>query len=258
MSGLVKVEHELLFKPSPLRMGPESVIKGRWNEAMPSFVDDFLGDTLNTDVWTTIVDNGGVEPAIVAAGANGVAALVVNATDNDCGEWYGTANWFCAQSPIVEVRFAINAITGVAYNVGFVAVPTNSNNLIALTIGGSNAVTVGTNVSEAALFGFDTDADTDVIFALSSKNGGAAQKVQTTLAPVANTYEVVSVWLDPLGNARFFRNGVPIGIIYLAVTVATGLCPYIALKQNATTSRKISVDYVKCWENRKESTTTVW
>jgi hypothetical protein len=257
VSGLVKVERELKFNANPLRMGPEAVVDGRFNEAMVHGGDDFLVDTLNGDLYASSVGNGGVAPAIVV-GANGLAAIAVNASDNDVAEWYGEANWYAAQGAVFECRFKVNAITTVAYNVGLMAVACATNDKISLMVGGSNAVELGANVTDIAAFVFDTDADTDVIYCVSSKNGAAAQKVATALAPVADTFEVVSIHLDSSGNARFFRNGVAVGFIAAAVTATVGLRPYFALKGNSTTGRTLTVDYWQCWQNRRESAAVVW
>lgn len=257
MSGLVKVDRELKFARAPLRMGKDSIVNGRFNLAYVTFVDDFLGDTLNADYWASSVGNGGNAPAVSVA-ANGTAIMAANGADNDCSEWYGEANWYAAQECVIEVRYKVNAITAMSYAVGFANAASNTDNKIAFMIGGSNAITIGTNVTDAACVVFDTDADTDKIFCISTIGGAAAQSVITALAPEANTYEVVSIHLDATGNAAFYRNGACIGYIALAVTATTALRPYLAIKDDNNTARLLTVDYVKCWEKRAESSSVVW
>jgi hypothetical protein len=257
MSGLIKVDRELKINANPLRMGPESVVDGRFNDSMCRFYDDFLGDTLNADFYSSSAANGGTAPAITV-GANGLAKIVAGTGDNDVCEWTGEANWYCAQKPVIEVRYAVNAITEVALNVGFCDDLSATNDKIALLIA-TATYAIGTNVTDAALFVFDTDATSATWRCASTLNGATPQNVTLTgIAPVAATFEVIAIHLDELGNARFYRNGVQCGYLALAVTPAVALRPYLAVKANTTTGRELTADYIKIWQNRRESSTVVW
>lgn len=248
---------ELEFKHAPLSMGHEGMIRGDVNFSRVHFMDDFLVDTLNGDNWAESVGNGGVAAAIVA-GANGLVALAVNTVDNDCAEEYGPAVWYGQQECVIECRLKVNAITEVAFNMGFVNAASATNDMIAYMVSGTT-VSDGTNVTDGAAFCFDTDATTDRYYICGTKDTNSVQGILAAagFVPVANTFEVLKIMIDSAGNAHFFRNGVTVGSVIAALTPTVALRPYFALKNNNNTGRTLTVDYVRCSQNRLESSSVV-
>lgn len=250
--------HGLELLSTPLAMGFESVVKGEFNPAKVFLFEDFLGDTLNTDLWAEKVDAGGNANAIVAGAANGVVALATNATDNDLNAMYGAANWYGQQNCTIECRLKVNAITEVGVCFGFTnAEPATDNHLVHMIASGTT-VTDGTNVTDAATFAFDTDGSNDKWYLCTSKATSTVGGAATALAPEANTYEVLKIMIDSSGNCHFFRNGVALGTRAAAITATVALAPYFAVKNNNNTARLLTVDYVKLWQDRAESATVIW
>jgi hypothetical protein len=227
-------------------------------QSMVYFEDDFLVDTLNGDYWAESVGNGGVTLTLAAA-ANGTATTAVNATDNDVAEIYGPALYYARQACVFECRLKVNAITTVSFAAGFANAASATNDKIVFDAT-TDTLTAGTNITDAAVFLFDTDATTDRWFAAAINASGTPQGgvMATGIVPAADTYEVLKVAFNAAGDAGFYRNGVCVYSIPLAVAPTVALRPYFALKGCATTARLLTVDYVKVWQNRLETSTVVW
>lgn len=259
MSGDVRVARKLEFYAPHTRMGKDAVVQGKLQEAMVHFKDDFMYDTMATDRWAASVGNGGNAPAIVV-GANGLVNIATNAGASDVTEMYGEALWYPRQHITIEARLYLANITTVSAAFGLANAAANTNDEIVVSIGGSDALTLGTNIVDAACFLFDTAADTDRWFAVSTVGGAAAEGgvLAAGITPVNSTFEVFKIDVDIDGNATFYRNGAVVKYIATAVAAANALRPYLAIKTRTTAARTLFCDYIEVWQNRAETATVVW
>lgn len=259
MAGDIRVGRKLEFYAPHTRMGRDAVVQGRHQEAMVHFVDDFMYDTMDTGKWAASVGNGGNAPAIVV-GANGLVNICTNGAASDVTEMYGEAIWYPRQHITIEARLYLTDITTVNAAFGLVNAASNTNDKDVCAIGGSDALTLGTNITDAAVFLFDTAGDTDRWFAISTINAAAAQGgvLATGITPVNSTFEVFRIDVDKLGNATFYRNGAVVKYIATAVTTTTALRPYLAILTHASAARSLFCDYIEGWQNRAETATVIW
>lgn len=210
--------------------------------------DDFLGDVL-ADQWNGRVgsDPQCVTPTILADQVRGVVRAV---TGDDAAATMAVngvqleraLNWSANQGGLVlEAKVKMSAITAAAVFVGL------TDQVAALempfTLGAGNALT--SNASDAVGVLFDTAADTDTWWLVGVAADVDAAKQDTTLAPVADTYETWRIELSSAGVATFYRNGVAIGTTMTgAVTASVALTPVIAAFSRGAASRNIDSDYI--------------
>lgn len=217
------------------------------------FVDDFLGDALNGDLYAVAKgsDGAAVDFAIAAAvngtiaattGAGAGASMAANGV-----QIVGALNWQAGQGGLVaEARVKMDLITTVALFFGF------GDQVAALempfTISGT---TLTSNVTDGCGFLFDTAATLD-----NWKLVGVKQDVDTTvqdigIPPVADTFETLRIELSNAGAASFFRNGVQVGSTMAdAVRTAISLTPYLGGFSRAAASRIFTADYLLTQQNR--------
>lgn len=217
------------------------------------FVDDFLGDTLNTDQSAIAKGSDGacVDFAIAAAvggtiagttGAGAGATMAVNGI-----QVVQALNWQAGQGGLfMEARVKMDAITTVALFVGF------GDQVAALEMPFTySGTTLTSNVTDGCGFLFDTAADTD-----NWKLVGVKQDVDATvqdigIAPVAGAFETFRVAVDTTGQATFYRNGTLVGSAMANATrTAISLVPYIGGFSRAAASRVFTADYWAAYQNR--------
>lgn len=215
----------------------------------PTFYDDFLGDVL-TDQWGSAEgadDSTSAVAAVVAGAANGVCRITTG--DGDTSTMAGSGvqvtsflNWKANSGNLIfEARVALSAITSISVFVGLtdqvssLEMPINS-------AGSSDTIT--TTATDAVGFFFDTAQVIDNWWIAGVKNDTDATHANTTIAPVAATYQVLRIELDASGNARFWIDGVFVGTVVSAVTATVALAPVIAAFNRTTSSRNVDIDYV--------------
>lgn len=256
MSNQLRVGRKIIFNGAAdqgYAMGYQANVDGKFNLAMVTFYDDFMGDLL-ADEWQPTVNLGGV--CAINAAANGTVRLTSNTADDDKAELALGLNWYAQQACCMEARIKVDNITTVGINVGFSDAVAEADDQVAFEI---SAATIVDRCSDGVAFVFDTDATTDVWYMCNTKAGTQAGTAITGVAPVNATYEVFRIDLDTSGNATFWRNGVCVGAKAAAVTTTTALTPYIAVISRAgSASRNLDVDYVKAWQLRAESSSVVW
>lgn len=209
--------------------------------------DDFLGEEIDNTWWQSIV---GTDPNSRAAIVNpdqmgGVVRMV---TGSDAGgtmalngvQLYSQLNWQANQDGMVcEFKLKMDAITNVAVYLGF----TDQRAALEMpfTLGAGDALT--SNCSDGCGVLFDTAADTDTWWLVGVANDVDATKQNSTIAPVAATFETWRLEVTTAGVATFLRNGVVIGVTMAGATRATiPLTPVVATFARAGALRNIDID----------------
>ena len=262
----VRVARKLEFRAgtTQLRMGREAVVRGRQQEAMAHFFDDFDADTIPLSTtqgsfWAAETANGGVTPAIVV-GANGLVNIATTANNLDVTEVYGQKIWYPRQGLTFEARLNLAAITTINVAFGLVDEASKTDDMTAFFVAAGGGPTVKTGITDAACFVFDTAMTTAKWVAATSIAAAAAQggTITSAVAPAGGTFETFRIHIDTLGNATFWRNGLRERTIAAAVTNTAALRPYLAVATRTTAAKKIYVDYVECWQDRRESSSVLW
>lgn len=217
--------------------------------------DDFLGDVL-ADQWSGAAgtDTAGAAPAINAQ-ENGVVRL----TSGDAGGGNDAAdgsvltaglNWYAENGGLViEGRIKlVSAITTVNVCFGFTDVLGTTAVEAPFEIGSTDAIT--SNATDAVCFVFDTAGTDDQWAGLGVKNGTDTSRVDTGLAPTADTYQRLRIEVGTAGDATFFVDGVEVGSVANAVTATVALTPVLFVMTRTTATRSVDADYIFCQQER--------
>lgn len=219
--------------------GREAVLPSVAHQAI---YEDFHGNTLPTSLIYT-------EGTDTTTAANAVAASILTLTSGDSA---GTVAADGAQitSALIHraanggmtmvARVAIGTITSMSCFVGFT--DTLALEAPIQASGSGNGLT--TNATDAVGFMFDTSMTDDTWWATGVKADVDATAVNTTIAPVAGTYEWLKIDVDKLGHATFYRNGVAVARVANAVTPTVSLTPTLIIWTRTTASRTLLCDVV--------------
>jgi hypothetical protein len=242
----IRLEHT----DKPIRMKGAS-----WIEPSGAAVlfDDFLGDLL-ADEWAVDSAKTGTNFAIsaTAGGADtpGHGGWAVGVTDADADNaneaLVAELNWYAEKAGngmlVMEARIILPLITAVAAYVGFTDALDDGD--LPQEIGSSQDIT--SNAEDAAGWGFDTDATTDVFYGVavdSAATGDTADVVGS--APVADTPMVLRVELDAVGTAYFYQDGLYKGSDDAGLTPSVALTPYAGVENRSSSAAKsLEVDYI--------------
>lgn len=219
----------------------------------------------NTDPWTVAKDAGVTGPTPTAA--LGGSIIVTTGTGNGDGlTMLGMAHANSNLNAGIEVRFKVSAITAVGVQIGFVNALTDATSVPCTDVDGTP--TFQAAATEAALWAFNP-ADTITTPRLVTNGVGQTAKATTILGPdaaalpvVADTYMSVRVQL--LGStgsvlcATFGASNQLLSVTTIdkiagstvgGVTAATALAPIIALANTTTTSRVVTIQYIRKWQD---------
>lgn len=228
-----------IFHPSPNRV---------------SFFDDFLGDAINLDNWliTEGTDSATSASSILSGGIGGVLRM----TPGDAGTGYaadalqvsGPLQWQASNGGLYfETRIKLARITNTYAFLGFTDV-TDLEAPVTLSV-----VTFTTNATDAVGWMFDTTATTDTWRMVGVANNVDATMQDSGVAPVADDYETLALFLSASGVATFFRNGLQVGTAMTgAVTATADLSAVLAVNNTTGTDATLllDVDYVHVAMNR--------
>lgn len=250
--------HYMEYKNKPIRLTYAS-----WIEATGSVIlfDDFIGDTLNTDLWVATETGTGTPWAInstagdpVAAHGGWAAATTQNidAAAEELASMAATTvgnfrpDRAGAGLMVFEARISMPAITTVLINAGFTDDESEGAPL-AMSVSGTTWTTTAT---DGALFVFDTNATTDVFYGMTVDGGSDGTAVAGS-APSATTATILRVEVDSTGSCFFYHDVVGAGTrTYVGSETAVGTSPdvphlpYLAVASTTTTARSLEVDYV--------------
>lgn len=225
--------------------------------------DDFLGDTLRTDIYT--VSNGGgagaASPVITANSLNGVCDFVTGtANGSTASSELSTGLAFRGDRSCVMVALlSIDVITGVKVEVGFTDV---NNDPGAVNVKATPTFTA----TDCALWVLDTN-DNGNWEGLAANNGDTAPMatVEAGISPTAGTLEWLMVELlrnDSASNecAVIFRRFTEAGLMtYEAVGGQANpqgpnsnvlLTPWVYVEARNASSKTLSLDYWNAWQFR--------
>ena len=166
--------------------------------------DDFIGDTLNSDLFTATVSVGG-SLAITAQQNNGTVQMTTDGTDEDAALLCDSLIWKVSNGSLrLEARVKFSVVSTLRAFVGFSDATTESD-LLPMSIAGTTWTTtastaIGFCYSSAATTANWTamwvDGDSDCTSpALSSR-------IFTGCAPVADTYQTFIIELQDQGSGN--------------------------------------------------------
>ena len=230
------------------------------------FGDDFLGDTLNSNLYTIANGGGaGATSAVITAGVlNGVATLETGtAGDSTASAEICTGLQFRGdQSCVVVACLKLDVITNVKVEVGFTDALDDA--------GAVNAkVTPTFTATDCAVWCLDT-TDNAYWEGLAANNGSTLPMVtvEAAISPVADTYEYLMVELNENDSAsnectvtfrRFDADG------YLTYEGVGGrgtnqgpngnvlLTPWIYIEARSAAEKIMTLDYFGAWQRRTSS-----
>jgi hypothetical protein len=205
--------------------------------------DDFLGDTINLDMWTTAADTGCTALAVNVQ-AGGAGRMTTDTTDEDRVDAGGPVMFKPSDGAIYfECRMKSDVITTLACNAGMCDAATQASQVIAFEM--ATGTTFTTIPVDGVGWFADVDATTDKWRGIGVKANTDTAAVVGATFPVAATYDKLGIYISTAGAATFFLNGVKAGSVLNATTATTLLAPYIAVKNRGGAAHNTDVDYVK-------------
>lgn len=222
---------------------------------------DFLGlgqdSNVACDGWTGVTENSGTS-TVATAVIDGAYTLTTGTSDNNAGSIVLGLNYRASDNGIVmEAGVNLTSIASVGLFVGF----TDTTSIeFPISISGT---TITSTATDAVGLLFDTDATTDVWYAVGVKADvdTAAIAVSSAYTPVAATYQNIRVQVDTNGYAYFFINGNQVAMQNLnqgtgqtglanAVTTTAALTPCVYVGTRTTAAKVATVDYVYAQKGR--------
>jgi len=226
----------------------------------PYIFDDFLGDTLNTDLWVASSPQatGGTDFAISTtagdpvAGHGGWIAGTKGTGDDDEEIINGEILWTPSRAVggrmlVFETRLSAPVVTTIRLSAGF----TDVKNEGPFDLGASDAIT--STATDAAAWIVDTDADTDEWFGLNVDTNADGDLVSGAGAPTAATATVLRIEIDALGQCFYYFDdsesdqALPalIGSDTTGVTETVALTPFVdVLTRGDVDNQVVEVDYL--------------
>ena len=228
--------------------------------------DDFLGDTLHGGYQVTAASG---TTLAIAAGVNGVATQVTQASNDAHANFTLGLDWQAQLMCVIAARVKIDAITDSKMEIGFSDVASGTD-ASAVLLNGAVAGTYTANATDMAVWAFDTDSANDTWHGVATYNQNATDTitgVASDTAPVADTYETLIValegtrsagttdaWTSP-STAYFYRlnaNGYQVDKQKLTTgpTSNTLLTPHLNVTTRNGTANTMTVDFLKVWQRR--------
>lgn len=206
----------------------------------PQVYDDFVGDTLDSNLWSSVADTACTAAAIAVA-ANGTITLITDATDDRRVDFAGELIWKPSFGGVFfETRLTCS--TAVAnINAGLSDSKSEAATTCAVSATGANVLT--TTASDAAVWCWDDDLTTNRWLGIGVKaNTDATAVVGATSVPT--TTRTLGIEINSAGIASYYFDGSFVGSQANAVTATTLLTPYIAVQNRTTAANTLTIDYV--------------
>ena len=208
--------------------------------------DDFLGDVI-ADQWSAAEGNDA--QAIIAtinADVNGVVRMTTGDTttvSESAQSLTHALNWKANQGGLyMGCRFKpVTSVADVAYFVGFTDVLATTTLEEPITLSGT---TLTTNATDAVGFVFDTAATNDTWHCQGVANGTDTALTNSTIAPTADTYQDLEIFVDTSGGATFYINGALVATVAACVTATVALTPAVVAMARTTTSKSVDIDWI--------------
>jgi hypothetical protein len=217
---------------------------------MVHFFDDFLGDTINLDLYVVNVSSGGTAFAINAQ-HNGVIRGTGDGTDGDITNLYCPPQYRADAGGPLTLEIRATLITSLANGeeyIGFSDAATDEN-----PINVSTADVVTTTASNAVGFAFTGAGTAD--WKAVSVNGDADGTVTRcnvggATTPVLTTWQTFKVVINADGDADYYIDGIFQVREDLAVSPTTLLNFFVA-QQDGGAARSTDLDYIEVWAGRR-------
>lgn len=231
------------------------------NVSTYTLFDDFVGDTLNSNLWHN--PTKGSDPATVdfaiaqdingrirgTTGAGAGGTMAVNGILIDGGLSFKANTGGLS----FQTRLKASAITNIVIFAGLTDQVSTLE--MPFTLSGS---TLTSNTTDGVGFLFDTGATAatwKLVGCAADTDATLQEAVQstsiTTTAPAANTYQTLRVELGTDGSANFWIDGKKVGVkMSGAVTATVALTPVIAVFTKTAASATLDVDYIYVSANR--------
>lgn len=220
-----------------------SGIDGLYNErAAVQHFDDFLGDTLNADLYATDLATGAT--IAIEEQQNGAIRFTLDTDDDDHATLAGALNLKANTAGWLEVRLKqVTAATLRAVEVGISDAKSETNGLAFSALATPAAV-----ADDAAVFAYNTDDDTAWYLA-SVKGGGTPQATRLDETPSTDWQTLRLEWTAG-GAVSFFIDGERVGTHENAVTTTVAMGVWITLKSLSGAAKSMDVDYIAYAYNR--------
>ena len=218
MSVNVRVEKSIEFTPGAASR--QANVLGPLQEKKKHFKDHFIGDALDTNLWTATLP--GTSDTIAISEVAGGEVLITTGTVDDDSCMLSTAIiWNGTRNAVAEARITMDDVSGTALFVGFTDAKDEANNSIAIHYAADALTTVAT---EAVGFVIDADHATSSIMCASVDSDVDGTPVDTAIDWADGETRNLRISIDTAGKAIFYINGTPVAQIAAAVTAATLLC----------------------------------
>ena len=221
-------------------------VDGAINSRDYYWVDDFddgnTGDAVDEigahEAFWTVGGTNEADNANFANGIGGIVELQANgALDNDSTFIIGEPIIAESANAIFEARVKIDDITTVHWVVGLVE---------------GSYVSRDTLDDDIMLIGQDTDTGAANVYFISNDANAGAIFDDTGVNAVNNTYLIVKMDLTDTEQPRVWINNTEIaaGSITGTIQAGTTLMPYAMVQNLTTAQRKLTIDYIKAWQDR--------
>lgn len=213
--------------------------------------DHFNGPILSTSRWGVFHgSDGSAADPVINVQKGGAARLVTGAGVSTMavnGSQLNGALNFEADKSGLEFSGALK-MTAITNIVTFIGLSDQTAALeMPFTISGT---TITSNATDAVGFLFDTAATNAKWQTISVANDVDGTLYNTTIAPVAATYDLFGLFINAAGDCEFWLNGVLVNRQTVAVTPTIPLSPYVATFRRTTASTQVDVDFLYAAEDR--------
>lgn len=227
--------------------------------------DEFNGDTLQTALWATAVTAGGAPTAfaqLVNSAEGSQLEGRTGTTDDGVTALVGARHWLGDRNCMLECRFILDTVSGMALEIGFV--DTKTDNALK-AVSDLDVPTVANGAVDTAVVTMDTDQTLTTMAFVSE--GSTASMVPTktdlgTRVPTAATWMTIRVGI--VGDNPFchvYNSDDPQQLVlleeaYHGASIASQieggvvLAPHILFQTRNTTDKIVQLDYVLCLQER--------
>lgn len=201
------------------------------------FFDDFLGGTIR-DEWQA--DEGGTGTSAVNGGLGGTLRITTGATSAN----HNTVALGLHHKPSLGGIWAtarlsnITAITARTVEFGISDAVSETNGL-AFSSHDATPVDVATN---GAVFGYNTGESMTTWSALAV-NAGTPAYANTGVAPVAGTYQVLSLHVNTAGTVRYYIDGALVATHVNGVLATGTYTLWLTVVTTSAVAKIVDVDY---------------
>lgn len=217
--------------------------------------EDFLNFS-STTMGTTALPQAGIMYVSVNEGSfattvdepGGVLSCVTDTGDNDNAALYSGPFKAADGGCVMEARFKVAAITTPAIFCGFSETLNATTPVCPIEASGATPTLTISAAGATAGMLFDVDCTTDVWYSVCSDNSVAAAAATASIPPVADSYDVVRVEVDPDGTARTYHakndGGLQLIATYpAALTTSVVLFPTLLVENRSGAANTLEVDY---------------